>query len=170
MRKEVKKIRLFFLSLSISIFLKKSSQEYFSTKLVIISNDSQNNNIIGKEFVMFSVSLDEIMATRNFESVLILKSKLLAWKKSGMIFFQEEICQLGTSQKFFLYWSDRKGSCKTQPNAFPVPREDWKTIQFSNNELLLPYFASYYELIQIPHSFLENLKMYIGEEFVWFYK
>lgn len=130
-----------------------------------------NTNIVGKEIQMFLVTLNDMMRAGNFESVLSLKFKLLIWKRKGVIFIQEPISEMEISQNFFLYWSRTRGNCKGHPpNAFPIPKNAWRTMQFMEPSALTHYFTAYYEQDELPFSFLETVKVYIGEEFAWFYQ
>ncbi|MBS4171814.1 hypothetical protein [Bacillus sp. FJAT-49736] len=119
---------------------------------------------------MKEISLKEIMDTGCFDNVLKIKLLFIRRKKSGDIFYRENMSKLPYDQPFEFYFHATKGSI-TYQNAFPIPTCQYKRWMGKEITLqnLLPYYQMYYETdgtMDLDYS----LSHYNGEKYIWFYK
>ncbi|WP_052124257.1 hypothetical protein [Ureibacillus manganicus] len=121
---------------------------------------------------MKSITIMDMLVTKSFSNILKLKCELIKQKNMGMIFYKEDISKLPIDHPFEFYFYLTKGTILYQ-NAFPIPANHYKPWMRKNNNIqhLLPYFQSYYETESPFDSlYFENLSLFKGRKFVWFYK
>lgn len=108
------------------------------------------------------------------KSMLQVKRELLAYKKSGIVFYSEEIASLDLHTPFQMYFAYRPGH-KTETNAFPVPMEDYGLLCNEKDKFtrLKTYFSNYYHHTEFSldtyRSYEEGM-CYKGTDFVWYAK
>lgn len=95
-------------------------------------------------------------------------------KKTGVVFFQEGVCELRWKKTFELYFC-LGNTPLTKINAFPIPVKDFKMYKNHVDQLhfLLLFYERYYCLSQQNHELLLNYDYknpYIGRDFIWYYK
>ena len=121
---------------------------------------------------MKSITLLDMLGTKSFSNILKLKYELMKQKNMGIVFYKEDICKLPIDHPFEFYFYLTKGTILYQ-NAFPIPFNHYKPWMRNKNNLhhLLPYFQSYYETESpFESSYFEQLCLFKGRKFVWFYK
>ncbi|MFZ3577866.1 hypothetical protein [Virgibacillus sp. DJP39] len=118
---------------------------------------------------MKSITLEQLLQSGDSNNVLQLKWNLIKWKKQGVIFYKENLCNLDLDQQFELYFYIIKENVDYQ-DAFPVPKSFFKLQRKVLIDDLKHFYLDYYDQNDIADdTFLLNLKKYIGERYVWFY-
>lgn len=102
------------------------------------------------------------------------KRRLLSFKKTGLIFFENEISNLELDTKIHLYLALMPGE-ETLVNAFPIPKREFKLIPNKDKFLLhlRRHYINYYDVRDIDSRIFYQYNLenpYRGKEFVWYYK
>ncbi|QST02897.1 hypothetical protein IMZ31_20325 (plasmid) [Pontibacillus sp. ALD_SL1] len=124
------------------------------------------------------VTLMSILRSKEWDDnrLLQLKRELLEYKRQGKLFFTENLLHLPENQPFQLYYYQIPNHA-TEVNAFPVPINQFKhfhTLTHSHlhsYKYLKEFYESYYDDAFDQHAFNEyDLRPYIGDQYVWYYK
>ncbi|PLT28199.1 hypothetical protein [Peribacillus deserti] len=119
------------------------------------------------------IKLSQMQVSLDME-LLQLKRLLIAHKKEGTVFFEEEATHLNRMQYFHLYFYLRPGT-KTSINAFPIPIKDFQMYKSRKDQysFMRFYFENYYQVNEIDLTHFEHYdfkRPYVGRRFIWYYK
>ncbi|MFB5284676.1 hypothetical protein [Peribacillus sp. Hz7] len=119
---------------------------------------------------MYAVSLQTMLESSSYNSLLHLKSTLIRNKAEGIVFYQEDISSLDWDVPFEFYYFLTAGNIKFN-NAFPMPFAIYRKYLIKNHPLdyLVHFYQTYYETNSIPTNHFHDLDVFQAKQYVWFY-
>ncbi|WP_044748902.1 hypothetical protein [Bacillus alveayuensis] len=120
---------------------------------------------------MKQITLQQMLDTNCYKSILDLKSELIRYKYTGIIFYRETMSSLELDVPFEFYFVLPKGTNEYK-NAFPVPIAIYhKYLLFKRtSEYLVHFYQDYYKTkCTPPDEFFQTLNIFQAKQYAWFY-
>ena len=118
------------------------------------------------------VTLQELMDNDEYHrSLLAVKWHLLRVKRSGFLFFREEVSLFPLDEPFAMWYALDRGE-QFLTDAFPVHREAFRV--YRNPSVQRSYLARHFEAYHQKDPAFEELdtftSKYMAADFVWYYR
>ncbi|ESU70879.1 hypothetical protein T260_16610 [Geobacillus thermopakistaniensis] len=121
------------------------------------------------------ITINDLIRCRAFRSKNIqqIKKWLYHCKKSGILFFEENVFELTSSTPFNIYYalSPYKSS---DINPFPIPIKDFTLFDDLDEDLefMRHYFEKYYKkrVLDNRYFLFYETEPYVGIHYIWYYR